>query len=200
MSTAFIVPATPRSSTRPPTGPDWLHEIKFDGWRAQVNVEGGKAIILTRNGNDTSKRFSSIAADMSRISCKSAIIDAELVAVDGQGRCDFRALMRRDPGAACIRAFDLLAINGEDMRHVPLVVRRVRLQRLVAKSKLPTLLFSDAFDDPVSLLAAAERFGLEGIVTNNKTALYVSGGRCGWLKGTTRSWLAANRERWHAFA
>jgi bifunctional non-homologous end joining protein LigD len=188
-SLTFIPPAVPRARAGPPTGKDWLHEIKFDGWRAQAHVDNGSATLFTRNGIDTTQRFKGLAVVLRGIAARTAVIDAELVAVDEQGRCDFVALHRRRPAALCIRAFDLLHLNGIDYRPLPLVVRRARLQRLVAKAAKathPCLMFSDAFDDPVRPLAAAEEFGLEGIVSKRKTAPYVSGPRSGWLKIKTK--------------
>ena len=197
---AFIEPAVPKLVAVPPVGKDWLHEVKFDGWRCQLHIENGKAELFTRNGIDTTRRFRALSEALSGVVAECAIIDAELVAVDDDGRCDFVALHRRRTAALCIRAFDLLHLNDKDYSPLPLVVRRTRLQRVVAKSKLPGLMFSEAFDEPVKLLAAVEELGLEGIVSKRKGGSYLLGPCSGWLKCKTLAWKRANAQRWQQFA
>jgi bifunctional non-homologous end joining protein LigD len=99
----------------------------------------------------------------------------------------------------CVYCFDLLELNGRDLREQPLAQRRVRLQALLARAKSDLLRFSDSFPDANALLAECSRRGLEGIVSKRKDAPYRSGLRFGWVKVKTSTWRAANRERWRLF-
>lgn len=195
----FVEPALPKLVTMPPAGADWLHEIKFDGWRTQIHIHAGMSVLLSRNGSDITSRFQPLTAALAAIS-KSCVLDAELVALDAQGLCDFRALHRRRPDVPIVfRAFDLLRLDDVDLRPMPLTVRRMRLRRLVERAGIASLLFSEAFRDPHALLAEAERLGLEGIVSKQRSSPYLSGEACGWVKVKTRAWREASRERWRLF-
>ena len=137
----FIKPAVPRLRERPPEGEGWLHEVKFDGWRVQLHKVGREITVFSRNGHDITKRCRWID-EASSISARSVIIDGELVALGVDGRPDFDAMGRRGI-ATTLCAFDLLELNGRDMRALPLVERRRRLKRLSAA--VPThMLFSGA--------------------------------------------------------
>jgi len=133
------------------------------------------------------------------IPASSAIIDAEAVACDEAGKPDFKALMENATGALCAWCFDLMELNGQDMRSLPLLERRVQLRHLLAKADENALRYSDEFEDPLKLLAAAEREGLEGIVSKLNYQPYRSGKNPGWIKVKCRSWREANRNRWEMF-
>lgn len=192
----FIVPAAPKLRAIPPLGSNWIHEIKFDGWRLQVHFHSKAVQFLSRTGKDITDRFRDIAGQFGRIAADDCVLDCEIVALDEEGRCDFAALhSRRSTAALCVRAFDLLALNGVDLRPLPLVTRRTRLRELVSKSRVRPLLYSESFTDPVGLLEEAERLGLEGIVSKDKTHAYISGSRCRWVKVKTFAWREANAGR-----
>ena len=114
------------------------------------------------------------------------------------GRLDFRALHfnTRDD---CVWAFDLLYLNGKDLRPLPLVDRKVRLGRLVSKVRGTWLCYVETFTDGATLLKAADRMGLEGIVSKKAAAPYRSGSKCDWIKVKCPSWREANKERWRLF-
>ena len=116
----FVVPSAPVLKTRPPSGLDWLHEVKHDGWRAQLHVNGDTATIHSRSGRDLSRRFRSICDALSDLHVAAAIIDAELVACDDTGKPDFRALMAGGRHGTCAWCFDLMHLNGRDLRPLPL--------------------------------------------------------------------------------
>jgi bifunctional non-homologous end joining protein LigD len=97
-------------------------------------------------------------------------------------------------------AFDLLHRDGADLRQRPLTERRRRLERLLARSDVPCLRLVEAFDNGEELLEAADRHGLEGIVSKRKASAYRSGDSRDWRKIKTRTWRVANRERWRLFA
>ena len=160
----FIAPSAPVLKKRPPSGPDWLHELKHDGWRAQLHVNGDTATIYSRSGHDLSRRFRSICNALSELHVRSVIIDAELVARDDTGKPDFRALMSGGWYGVCAWCFDLMHLNDRDLRPLPLAERRDLLRNLLIEADDHALRFSDDFPDADKLLVAASRLGLEGIV------------------------------------
>ena len=95
MKSPFIPPAVPKRAAAPPLGNDWLHEVKFDGFRVQIHIVGGGAVIFSRNGKDLTKRFSAFRPALSEIAVNDAIIDAELVSCGKEGQPDFLDLMKR---------------------------------------------------------------------------------------------------------
>ena len=196
---AFVVPSQPVLRKQPPSGPQWIHEVKFDGWRAQLHKAGDEVAIFTRKGNDYTARFPAIRDSLLMLQANSAIIDAEAVACGDDGKPDFKALMENATGALCAWCFDLMELNGQDMRSLPLLERRVQLRHLLAKADENALRYSDEFEDPLKLLAAAEREGLEGIVSKLNYQPYRSGKNPGWIKVKCRSWREANRNRWEMF-
>ena len=137
--------------------------------------------MLSRNGNDLSKRFSRLMSGLEGLARLKGVIDGELVAVDDQGHCDFAGLQRGNKSRLCLRAFDLLALNGLDYMPLPLVVRRLRLRRLVERCG-PPLLYSEAFYDGTTLMQAVCERGLEGIVSKLRRDPYISGDKSGWVK------------------
>jgi bifunctional non-homologous end joining protein LigD len=167
MSLRFILPATPRRRDRPPVGDRWIHEVKFDGYRHQVHKAGRDVDLLSRNGHRFTGRFPDIAFVLRTLPAKAAIIDAELVACSSTGVPYFRKLhaSAATSDELGLWAFDLLHLNGKDLVELPLVKRRAKLQALIERHDHPTVLFSDAFDNPLRLLAACEERRMEGIVS-----------------------------------
>jgi bifunctional non-homologous end joining protein LigD len=192
----FIVPAQPKLRTSPPYGDAWIHEVKFDGWRIQLHKFDG----YSRGGYDFSRKFQPLASAVAALPVRSCIIDGELTACDASGVPDFRALhfnSRQD--VRCVWAFDLLYLNGTDLCDRALFHRKERLERLVSKVRGSWLCYSETFTDGAELLTAAERMGLEGIVSKKIDARYQSGNQCDWIKVKCPTWRARNRERWRLF-
>ncbi len=192
-------PCLPAPSTALPSGPHWVHEIKFDGWRCQLHKSGKDVRVFSKRGFDLSRRFPLIAEELALLPQEQFILDAEIVAEDETGRPDFKALLSR-PNQAPIAVwiFDLLAINGVDIRPASLEQRRAMLA--ASFGDLPARFrYSEIFDDPVSLLRAAHQFQLEGIVSKKLASPYRSGRTLGWLKIKTDAWREANRQRWEFF-
>jgi bifunctional non-homologous end joining protein LigD len=185
----------------PPRGPGWQHEIKFDGWRLQLHKAGGHVRLLSRHGHDLTSAFPAIASALAALPAETAILDGEIVAMNGEGLPEFRALHRRSSGAPlAVWLFDLLELDGRDARASPLQERRQRLEgQLAALPRDGVLRYSESFTDPDRLLAAAHDLGLEGIVSKRRDAPYRSGRRPEWVKVKTESWRRANRERWRLF-
>ena len=186
----FIVPSQAVLKTAPPTSKGWLHEIKFDGFRAQVHT-GPNPVIYSRNGSDFTKRFRSLVPMLQGL--PPAIVDAELVACDGNDRPDFRALMFGSKNL-CLWCFDLLS---PAVRSFPLITRRHHLKQLLKGQDI--LRLSETFADPVNLLQACEDMGLEGIVSKKADQPYKSGKNVGWVKVKTAAWRAANADRYELF-
>ena len=130
----FIEPQLASLVDQPPEGKHWIHEIKHDGYRCQVLVERGQARVFTRNGYDWTDRFPSFVRAAAKLPCKSAIIDGEAIVQDGNGASDFEALssaLRQRPHSIILYAFDLLHLDGKDLRQQTLVERRASLKSLL---------------------------------------------------------------------
>src|SRR5262249_12450528 len=160
----------------PPRGEQWLHEVKFDGWRIQLHKHGSSAAAFSKNGHNHLSRVRSIVdalASLPRV--RSLVIDGELVACDAAGLPNFYALhFHRHDHGLCVWAFDLLHHNGRDLRELPLLERKARLEKLIAAAKTDWLHYSESFDDGLELLKAADRMRLEGVVSKRRYAPYRS--------------------------
>lgn len=192
----FIRPMAPTMAKIPPVGDEWLHEVKFDGWRAQVHIDDGDATIYSRNGADLTKRFRALKPVIEMIPARSAIIDCELVACGEDGLPCFRTLMDHPRDAPlCLWAFDLLAVDGGRIIPLTLTERKAQLAELIAAADTEHIQFSGAFADPIKLLATCERMGLEGIVSKRRESSYRSGPTRDWVKCKTAAWKAGNHDR-----
>ena len=187
----FVPPqlATLVAQTR--TGPNWLHEIKFDGYRLQARLEDGEVRLLTRGGQDWTARFPDIAEGVAEIRADSALIDGEAVVEDENGVSSFSALQqdlggrggKRVSRNAVFYAFDLLFLDGEDLRKKPLLERKDLLAPLVGEADAPRLRYSDHMrGDGGAMMRHACRLGLEGLVSKRSDAPYSSGRTDSWLK------------------
>lgn len=194
-----IVPSAPVLRSSPPTSNEWIHEVKFDGFRVQLHKDGDEIIIFSRNGHDVTRRYPDLRDALMSLPCNKAIIDAELTACDSEGKPDFVGLMRKSK-ELCVWAFDLLLVDETDLRSKPLWERKRALQRLILEADEHILRFSDDFDDPMKLLQIAEQWTLEGIVSKKLDQPYKSGKNLGWVKVKTRAWREANKDRWELFA
>jgi bifunctional non-homologous end joining protein LigD len=119
---AFIEPCLPTLADKPPSGPRWIHEIKHDGYRLQARKDDdGGVHLITRNGFVWTERYPSIAAALTALPCKSCVIDGEVVAVDEHGHAVFDRLRygAREKPEALLYAFDLLELDGMDLRREP---------------------------------------------------------------------------------
>src|SRR5664279_1259554 len=129
----FIEPALASPIERVPRGDRWVHEIKFDGYRVQVHLRDAAVKVFTRRGNDWTNRFKKIAADAWHINAGSAIIDGEVVVPSADGTTDFSVLQNELKGRSSkivLVAFDLLYLNGYDLRRLPLFQRKGLLKKL----------------------------------------------------------------------
>src|SRR5262245_1651036 len=196
----FVVPAAPKLRTSPPVGDAWIHEVKFDGCRIQLHKFPSTVSVYSKGGSDFRCKCPELAEAIAALPVRSCIIDGELTACDKSGVPDFRALhFNSRDDVRCVWAFDLLYLNGKDLRGMPLSDRKERLERLVSKVSDTWLCYVETFTDGATLLKAADRMGLEGIVSKKANASYRSGPRCDWVKVKCPSWREANRERWRLF-
>lgn len=167
-----------------PTDKDWLFEIKYDGYRLLSFVQNGKAICLTRGKQDYTSKFSNIAKSLQQIDEQTFVVDGEVVAFDEKGRSDFGLLQKRikEGGDKTYVIFDLLELNGKDLRGEPLIERKKLLKRLFSKER-PHLCFGEHIvGNGEKVFEFARKNGLEGIVAKNAESAY-SGSRNGdWLK------------------
>jgi bifunctional non-homologous end joining protein LigD len=197
-SSAFIPPCEPTLRDRAPKGEGWVYEVKFDGYRMQVHKAGKEITLFTRNGADWTDRFPHLAAALTSLPCRAAIIDAELVHADG-----FEALHRgvhkRVEDDLMLWGFDLMQLNGDDIRAVHLEDRKRRLGNLIERARIARLLHSETFTDGERLLAECDERGLEGIVAKHRAGVYRSGRSTGWIKVKCQAWREANRNRGELF-
>ena len=194
----FLPVASPKLRPVPPRGSEWLHEVKFDGFRIQLHKSGDEVRLFSRSGKDFTERFPTIA-DAAAALPVGAIIDGEIVACDETGKPDFYTLLLRRASGVCVWCFDLLGFNKEDLRQLPLEDRKERLASLLSNAGDGRLRLSESFYDADKLLAAAAQMNLEGIVSKKRAAPYVAGVNRGWIKVKTREWREANRERYKLF-
>ena len=183
----FIAPQLATLVDAPPAGGDWLHEIKFDGYRAIAAVADGKARVFTRNGHDWSGRFGQLIPALTKLDCENALIDGEIVVMDKAGRTHFGALQDAiAEGKSGMRyyLFDLLELDGEDLRKRPLSERKQALKALFDNSgKSAALLYSDHVKGSGStMFDRACDLELEGIISKRADAPYRSGRTKNWLK------------------
>jgi ATP-dependent DNA ligase len=179
------LPAFPRRS--PPSGPGWVHEIKHDGFRMMVRRDPAGVRLLTRNGHDWTGRFPLIAKAAGALKVRSFLLDGEAVACDGDGMpCFDRLRYRRQDGAVFLFAFDVLELEGRDLRREPLEVRKRELTKLL-QAALVGLQLNEHIAEPGDVVFRhACKMGLEGIVSKRLGSSYRSGRSHDWLRRRTR--------------
>lgn len=174
----LIKPCHPALSEKSPSGPQWIHEIKHDGYRIIAVKRGDKVRLWSRNGLDWSGELSAITGALRRL--PDCTIDGEACGHRSDGLPDFWQI--RAQGAACVLfAFDLLFLDGTDLRRLPLGERKARLKSLVRRK--PSITDVDHLEgDGATIFEHARRLGLEGIVSKRRDTPYRSGRSAAWLK------------------
>lgn len=203
-SPGFIDPCCPTPRKEPPVGDGWLHEIKHDGYRAQAQLNDGTPRIFTRRGYDWSTRMPTVSAAVRALPVKSVILDGELVAVDAKGQPVFYELpaaVAAKPSRVTARliyyAFDLLYLDGYDLRGALLIERKRLLEALLNNARgLQLIKYVEHLDaDGPVVLEHVCRLGLEGIVSKRADSPYRSGKRPDWIKTKCPAWREANKDR-----
>jgi bifunctional non-homologous end joining protein LigD len=179
-----FLPCLPTRGTKVPAGPDWLHEIKHDGYRLIVQREGKRVRLFTRNGYDWSDRFPLITEAALRNRCSSLVIDGEAVLLGVDGRSDFNGLHSRKLNHEVqFYAFDILVSDGEDLRRLPLHLRKNNLAKLLRR-RVDGIFLSDFEQGEIG----PDRFrhaclmGLEGLVSKHRDRPYRGGRSPHWIK------------------
>lgn len=185
-SLQFIEPMLAEAASAPPAG-EWLYEVKFDGFRALALKDGNSVRLLSRNEKDFTGRFPDVVESVARLKADTAILDGEIVALDPNGRSSFQLLQARElnatPPPIYFYAFDVLHLDGEDLRELPLRERKERLERLLKKPPGLVRCSSTLGTDGALLLTKARELGLEGVIGKRPDSVYEAGRRSGaWIK------------------
>jgi bifunctional non-homologous end joining protein LigD len=182
----FVAPQVPMLSAAPPEGHGWIHEIKHDGFRTLLRIDRQDIRAYTRGGHDWSDKYGWVINACQKFKCQSALIDGEIIVQDKNGLSDFAALRAAIDGAPhrlVMFAFDLLWLDGEDLRRLPLIERREKLHRLLPKDSRCAIQFSEHWEGSgAALFEKACALGLEGIVSKRTLSAYRSGPSKFWLK------------------
>ncbi|MCK1577009.1 RNA ligase family protein [Bradyrhizobium sp. 174] len=178
------------------SGPDWIHEVKHDGYRMLVIRADSRVRLLSRNGTDWTRRYPWIVEAALKNRQKHFVIDGEAVVLGVDGVSDFNALhSRKHEHEVQLYAFDVLAIGGDDLRQLPLHLRKTNLARLLARRPDGiTGAPSERGEIGPELFLAACRMGLEGLVSKHRDRPYRGGRQKHWLKVKNRSHPAIGRE------
>jgi len=183
-----MIPQLATLVERPPEGDEWIHEMKYDGYRILCRVNGGSATLFTRNGNDWTSKLRKIAQDLSGLPVKNAWLDGEVVALLPDGRISFQSLQNafdaRSETSLVYYVFDLLHLDGYDLRPVPLVERKRMLAALLNRRGSADLVrYSDhiAGQGDVAFKEAC-RSGMEGLIAKRTDAAYLAGRNRHWVK------------------
>lgn len=183
----FVKPCLATLVAAPPEGDDWVHEIKFDGYRIQARIDGSDVKLITRSGLDWTQRFGTIPASLRKLHHGKALIDGELVVEDSSGHSSFTELAATLKGAHSERfvfqCFDLLHLDGFNLMPATLLDRKDLLRQLLADQTTHQIRYSDHLaGDGARMLTEACRLGLEGIVSKRADRPYRSGRHDEWLK------------------
>jgi ATP-dependent DNA ligase len=184
----------PTSATKVPAGPEWLHEIKYDGFRMRVDRDGDRVRLITRGGYDWTRRCPWIAEAALKNRIKHFVLDGEAVILGVDGISDFNALhsgKHNEEVQLC--AFDVLAMDGDDLRRLPLSMRKANLARLLAPR--PEGIFLSPFEQGEigpDLFRKACEFGLEGLVSKHRDRRY--------QRGRSKHWIKIKNRKHQAFA
>jgi bifunctional non-homologous end joining protein LigD len=179
----------PTRATSVPHTPDWIHEIKYDGYRLRLERDGDRVRLITRGGYNWTNRYPSIVAAALKNRHKQFVIDGEAVVLGVDGIADLDALhSRKHEDEVQLYAFDILALDGDDLRGLALSMRKTNLARLLARR--PDAIFVAPFEQGEigpDLFRAACRMGLEGLVSKRRDRPYQAGRSKHWVKIKNRA-------------
>jgi bifunctional non-homologous end joining protein LigD len=191
----FIQPCLPSKAQRPPSGEAWLHEIKHDGFRVIARKDGDRVRLYSRPGNDLTGRYPLIVEELARLRSRSCIIDGEAVACDHNGVSSFDHIRyRRHDASVFLYAFDLIELNGDDLRRDPLQVRKATLASILTRAGAGIRFNEHIEGDGPTIFGHACKLGLEGIVSKRKDSAYRSGRSPDWLKMKNPACTAVKQE------
>ncbi len=184
----FMPPCLATRAAEPPSGPGWVHEIKYDGYRIQAHVVAGRATIFSRNGHDWTRRFGLLAAELEDLKVRELVLDGEAVVLLPSGVSDYHRLREEltkgERAQISMIAFDLLRLNGADIRNRELIERKNLLKMVLSRRhKRGLVRFGDhASGQGPSIFERASALGVEGIVSKHCNSPYRTGRSADWLK------------------
>lgn len=185
---AKLIPQLATLAVGPPyDAENWIHEIKFDGYRMLARIDGKTIQLLTRNGHDWTAKLLPLKRSLARMKLPAGWYDGEIVVPDADGIPDFGALQRcfetRATDEVLFYVFDLPFVDAHDLRGAPLHARRAMLQRLLGERASDVVRFSEVFDGPIdSVLSSACKLGLEGVIAKRRDSTYQSSRNSDWVK------------------
>ena len=190
-----IEPCLPRPAKKPPSGPGWLHEIKHDGFRIIARRDARGVRLITRNGNDLASRFPFIVLAVAALPARSCIIDGEAIVCDENGLAVFDLIRGHGTLASAVHcAFDLLELDGEDLRREPIEARKQALAKLL-RGAHSSIVLNEHFDgDGAVVYKHACALGCEGIVSKRLGSPYRFGRSGDWIKIKNPDAPAVKRE------
>jgi bifunctional non-homologous end joining protein LigD len=192
----LIKPCLPLPAKRPPAGPNWIHEIKHDGFRIMARRDATGVRLITRNGTDLTSRFPFIETAVAALPARSCVVDGEAIVCDNITGLAVFDLMRghRRIAGAVLCAFDLIELNGEDLRRYPIEKRKSLLAKLLRDSHLSIVLNEHYNEDGAIVFREACKLGCEGIVSKRLGSSYRSGRSKHWVKVKNPKAPAVKRE------
>jgi len=191
-----IEPCLPSFAKVPPSGPGWIHEIKHDGMRIMARRDGAGVRLITRQGNDFTSRFPFVVTAVTALPSRSFLIDGEAIVTNSDGLAVFDFIRRKRYGdSAVLCAFDLIELDGEDLRRSSIEYRKRKLAKLVARIVHSGIVLNEHYEsDGEIVFKHACKLGCEGIVSKRLGSLYRSGRSPHWVKVKNPSAPAVRRE------
>ncbi len=190
-----IEPCLPSPAKAPPSGPGWLHEIKHDGFRILSRRDSAGVRLITRAGNEFSGRFPFIAMALGKLPVRSCLIDGEAIVCDESGLAVFDLIRRHGALASAVHcAFDLLELDGRDLRREPIEERKRLLAKLLKGQQSSIVLNEHYEEDGAIVFREACKLGCEGIVSKRLGSTYRSGRSPHWVKVKNPNAPAVKRE------
>jgi bifunctional non-homologous end joining protein LigD len=191
----FIEPCLPSQAKVPPSGPDWIHEIKHDGFRIMARRDAAGVRLISRKGNDLTRRFPFIAIAVAALPVPPCLIDGEAIVSDDDGLAIFDRIRGHSALAnATFCAFDLLQVDGRDLRREPLEARKRALAKLLRRSHSSVVVNEYFEGDGATVFREACLLGCEGIVSKRLGSPYRSGRTAHWIKVKNPNAPAVKRE------
>lgn len=185
---SFVEPMKALLVDRLPTGPEWIYEVKFDGYRALAIRNDGKISLMSRNAKDLSARYAEVTEALARLPIDRFILDGEIVAINAEGQSSFQVLQSyQTPGKSkpplLYYAFDILNLDGRSLMGLPLSDRKQLLESLLQRASRTIRFSANMTGDRAAVIREMKRHGLEGVIAKLRNSRYESGRRSGaWVK------------------
>lgn len=191
----IVEPCLPSPAKKPPSGPGWIHEIKHDGFRILARHNAAGFRLITRAGNDFSSRFPIIMSAVASLPVRSCLIDGEAIVCDDSGLAVFELIRQHRTGnQAVLCAFDLLELNGKDLRFKPIETRKEVLAKLLDDAHVGIVFNKHYEEDGAIVFRGACKLGCEGIVSKRLGSIYRRGRSPLWVKVKNPKAPAVRRE------